>query len=108
MFGRIRVDLGTRPDSILVPQRSVLELQGKNFVWVITGENKAEQRPVTLGQQIGGNWLILDGLKAGERIVLEGMQKVREGSLVQPMTPAQMAALAAQQAAAAGQAHAKE
>jgi RND family efflux transporter MFP subunit len=84
MFGRIKVDLGARPDSILVPERAVAELQGKNFVWVIDSENKASQRPVQVGEVIGANILILEGLKPGERIVVEGLQKVREGAPVQP------------------------
>ena len=50
-----------RPDSILVPERAVTELQGKNFVWVIGADNKAAQRPVTVGQQIGESLLILEG-----------------------------------------------
>ena len=84
MFARIKVDLGARPDSILVPERAVAELQGKNFVWVIDSENKASQRPVLVGEVIGANVLILEGLKPGERIVVEGLQKVREGAPVQP------------------------
>jgi membrane fusion protein (multidrug efflux system) len=99
MFGRIRVDLGTRPDSILIPERAVSELQGKNFVWVIGSDNKATQRPVKVGETIGESVLITEGLKAGERIVIEGLQKVREGAPVQPMTAAQMAEAAAAQAA---------
>jgi len=95
LFGRIRVDLGVRPDSILVPERAVTELQGKNFVWVVDSENKASQRPVQVGEQVGGSLLILEGLKAGERIVVEGIQKVREGSPVQVMTGAQLAQTAA-------------
>src|SRR6185295_14886554 len=63
MFGRIKVDLGARPDSILVPERAVAELQGKNFVWVIGSDNKATQRPVKVGGQIGEKLLILEGLK---------------------------------------------
>ena len=94
MFARIKVDLGVRPDSILVPERAVSELQGKNFAWVISSDSKASQRPVSVGQQIGESLLIVDGLRAGERIVVEGLQKVREGSLVQPMTAAQAAELA--------------
>ena len=86
MFGRIRVDLGTRPDSILVPERAVTELQGKNFVWLITPDNKATQRSVQVGGQVGENLLILEGLKPGERVVTEGLQKVREGATVNPMT----------------------
>lgn len=100
MFARIKVDLGTRPESILVPERAVSELQGRNFVWVIGPENKAGQRPVKLGETMGGSVLILEGLEAGERIVLEGVQKVREGAPVKPMTAEEMklAAQAAKQA----------
>jgi membrane fusion protein (multidrug efflux system) len=91
MFGRIKVDLGARPDSILVPERAVSELQGKNFVWVVASDNKATQRPVTVGGQVGEYLLIQEGLKPGERIVVEGVQKVREGAPVQAMTAAQLA-----------------
>jgi membrane fusion protein, multidrug efflux system len=84
MFGRIQVDLGTRPNSILVPERAVVELQGKNFVWVVDSENKVAQRPVQVGEVIGSNILIVEGLKSGERIVVEGIQKIREGGTVQP------------------------
>jgi membrane fusion protein (multidrug efflux system) len=101
MFGRMRVDLGVRPNSILVPERAVTELQGKNFVWVIGSDNKASQRPVTVAQQMGENLLILEepansgkGLKPGERIVVEGIQKVREGLEVKPLTAAQAAEIA--------------
>src|SRR5262249_20226022 len=76
MFARIKVDLGTRPDSILVPERAVTELQGKNFVWAIGPDNKATQLPVKVGEQIDGNLMILEGLKAGDRVVVEGLQKV--------------------------------
>src|SRR5690606_1099916 len=62
MFGRLRIDLGTRDNSIVVPQRAVTELQGKNFVWVIGADNKASQRPISVGQPVGGNLLVLDGL----------------------------------------------
>ena len=85
MFGRIKVDLGVRPDSILVPERSVAELQGKTFVWVIGPDNKATQRSVKVGETLGENVLIVEGLKSGERIVTEGLQKVREGAPVQPV-----------------------
>lgn len=92
MFGRIKVDLGVRPDSILVPARAIAELQGKTFVWVIGSDNKATQRAVKVGEQVGENILISEGLKPGERLVIEGLQKVREGGEVQPMTAAQLLA----------------
>jgi len=93
MFARIKVDLGTRPDSILVPERGVAELQGKNFVWVVGEDNKTTQRPVKVGESVAGNVLILEGLKPGERIVVEGIQKVRQDAPVQPMTAEQVAAV---------------
>jgi membrane fusion protein (multidrug efflux system) len=91
MFGRIRVDLGTRPDTILVPERAVTELQGKNFVWVIGSDNKAKQRAVKVGGQLGDKLIILEGLKPAERIVVEGLQKLREDAPVVPMTAEQLA-----------------
>jgi membrane fusion protein (multidrug efflux system) len=99
MFGRIKVDLGARPDSILVPERALAELQGRSFVWVIGPDNKATQRAVKIGEAVGDYVLIVEGLKAGERIVTEGLQKVREGAPVQPKTAADMAQTAAAQAA---------
>jgi len=89
MFGRIRVDLGARPDSILVPERSVAELQGKTFVWVIGSDNKATQRAVKVGGSVGSEVLVQEGIKAGDRIVVEGLQKVREGATVKAMTAAE-------------------
>jgi membrane fusion protein (multidrug efflux system) len=91
MFGRINVDLGVRPDSILVPERSLVELQGKNFVWVVGADNKASQRSVKVGDQQGSNVQVLEGLKQGDRIVVEGLQKLREGAEVEPMTAMQLA-----------------
>jgi membrane fusion protein (multidrug efflux system) len=107
MFARIKVDLGIRPDSILMPEKAMTELQGKSFVWVVGPGNKVNQRAVKVGETIGENLLLLEGLKAGERIITEGLQKVREGADVQPMTAAQMAQTAAAPATAAPQ-HGKE
>jgi membrane fusion protein, multidrug efflux system len=99
MFARVRVSLPSEAGNILVPERAVTELQGKNFVWVVGADNKATQRPVRVAQnRIGTDAVILEGLKPGERIVVEGLQKVREGAAVQPKTAAQMAEAAAQAA----------
>jgi membrane fusion protein (multidrug efflux system) len=106
MFSRIKVDLGLRPDSILVPERAVAELQGKNFVWVIGPDNKATQRAVKVGETLGENVMITEGLKSGDRIVVEGLQKVREGAPVKAMTAQEMA-LAAQAAKQAEASHAE-
>lgn len=83
MFARLEVDLGARTNSIIVPEGAVGELQGKSFVWVIGPENKAAQRPVAVGESIGNGVLITEGLKAGDRVVVEGLQKLREGAPVQ-------------------------
>jgi membrane fusion protein (multidrug efflux system) len=107
MFGRIKVEAGVRPDSILVPERAVTELQGKNFAWVIGADNQASQRAVKVGETIGDSVLIVEGLKAGERIITEGLQKVREGTPVQPKTAAQMAEAAAETAKHAEASHPK-
>ncbi|MES2439345.1 MAG: efflux RND transporter periplasmic adaptor subunit [Verrucomicrobiota bacterium] len=92
MFARAKVDLGTTPDSIVVPERAMVELQGRNFVWVVGPDHTASQRPVRVGEQVGSGFTVLEGLKAGERIVVEGLQKVREGAPVTPLTAGQMAA----------------
>jgi RND family efflux transporter MFP subunit len=96
MFARMRLDFGTRPDSILVPERAVTELQGKSFVWVVGADNKASQREVAVGQQFGENLLITNKLNTGDRIVVEGIQKLRDGVEVKPLTAEQAAALVKQ------------
>ncbi len=101
MFARARIRLETGQESVLVPQRAVQELQGKNFVWVIGPDNRASQRPVTAGARIGGDQVIEAGLKSGERIVVEGVHKAREGEAVQPRTAEETAQGAAAKPAAA-------
>jgi membrane fusion protein (multidrug efflux system) len=73
----------------------VLELQGRNFVWVVDDANKVSQHKVTVGPRIGSDWIIEEGLKPGERIVVEGLQKVRDGATVQPAAAPPTAAVAA-------------
>ena len=73
-----------RQDALLVPQRAVSELQGGYQVAVVDGENKVNIRTVTVGDRVGTDWIISDGLKRGERVVAEGVQKVRPGMQVNP------------------------
>jgi membrane fusion protein (multidrug efflux system) len=89
MFARVRVDLGKRPNTVTVPERAIVELQGKTFVWLIGGEGKATQHAVQTGEQVGPRIIINEGLKAGDRIIIEGVHKVREGM---PVTIASAAA----------------
>ena len=101
MFARVRIDLGTRKDCLEVPERALVELQGKTFLWVVGEDGKAAQRMVETGERNGSNFLITAGLKPGEKIIVEGIQKARQGAPVNAMSAAQ---LAATNAAAADQA----
>jgi RND family efflux transporter MFP subunit len=83
---RIRLVYDEIPDALLVPQRAVTELLGKQFVTVIGADNKTQQRAVTLGDRVGELWIVKSGLKAGERIVVDGMQKAPPGTTVAPTT----------------------
>jgi RND family efflux transporter MFP subunit len=84
-YAKARFKVQDRTGALLIPQRAVQELQGRNFVWVVDDANKVSQRGVTVGQRIGSDWVIEEGLKPGERIVVEGLQKVREGAPIQPL-----------------------
>jgi membrane fusion protein (multidrug efflux system) len=82
MFGRVRAITGTNKSALLVPQRSVVETQGSYSVVVIDAENKASIRPVKTGERVGQMWVITEGVKAGEQVIAEGIQKAREGGTV--------------------------
>jgi membrane fusion protein, multidrug efflux system len=94
-YARVRLQTDQRAGALLIPQRAVLELQGRNFVWVVDDANKVSQHKVTVGPRIGSDWIIEEGLKPGERIVVEGLQKVRDGATVQPAPAPPTAAVAA-------------
>jgi membrane fusion protein (multidrug efflux system) len=83
-YGRVRAAVSVERGAILVPQRAVAELQATFNVAVVGADNKVTMRPVTPGQRIGSLWVIQNGLQAGERVVVEGLQKVREGTVVNP------------------------
>jgi len=95
MFARVRVELGTRENAILVPQRAVTQLQGRNFVWVVDEGNIASQRAVEVAEQTDADLIISSGLEAGERIIVEGTNKAREGAPVTALTAEEFAAMAA-------------
>ncbi len=83
-FARVRAITRTETAALLVPQRAVMELQGKRQVVVVGEDDKASIRDVTVGARSGTMWIIEKGLKPGERVVVEGLQKVREGVTVNP------------------------
>jgi len=84
MFGRVRAITGVDKGALLVPQRAVLETQGSYSVVVVNSNNQASIRPVKMGQRVGQMWVITDGVKPGEQVIAEGMQKAREGVTVHP------------------------
>jgi membrane fusion protein (multidrug efflux system) len=83
-FARIRVLSEIKPGALLVPQRAVTELQGTTQVAVVGPDNKVHIQSVKMGRRIDHDWIVEAGLKAGDHIVVEGVQKVREGGLVNP------------------------
>jgi membrane fusion protein (multidrug efflux system) len=85
-FGRVRAVVEERPDAILVPQAAVQEIQGAKSVLVVGAEDKVVLRTVTLGERIGDLIIATRGLEAGERVIVEGVQKVRPGMQVKPTT----------------------
>jgi membrane fusion protein, multidrug efflux system len=83
-FAKVRAVTQTREKAILVPQRAVTEMQGSYQVAVVSPENKVDIRAVKVGQRSGNLWIIDQGLKQGERVVVEGLQKVKAGMTVDP------------------------
>ncbi|PYL55117.1 MAG: efflux transporter periplasmic adaptor subunit [Verrucomicrobia bacterium] len=81
-FGKVRFVADTKKNALIVPQEAVSELQGNYQVVVVDQDNKAHIRPVKTGERIGAMWEVTDGLKSGERVVVQGLQKTREGAQV--------------------------
>jgi len=92
-YGRVRAVIDTRKDALLVPQRSVQELQNLYNVAVVGADNKVSFRTVKVGPREGSLWVIEEGLQPGDRVVVEGLQRLREGATVNPKpAPAERAA----------------
>ena len=83
-YGKIRATMSVNKDALLVPQRAVTEMQGKYLVAVVGADNKADVRPVTVGERIASEWIISKGLQPGDKVIAEGTQKVRPGMTVNP------------------------
>jgi RND family efflux transporter MFP subunit len=83
-YAKVRAVIRLQKDALLVPQRAVSELQGSYQVAVVGDDDKVNIRTVTVGDRVGNQWVIADGLKPGERVVAEGVQKVHQGAQVNP------------------------
>ena len=81
-FGRVRIKIGTEKGALLIPQQAVNEVQGEYQVVVLSAENKAEFRSVEVGERSGNDWIVTKGLEPNERIVVEGFQRLRNGTPV--------------------------
>jgi RND family efflux transporter MFP subunit len=81
-FGRLRAAAEVRQGNLLVPEKAVNELQGAYQLAVVGTDNKVSIRPVTVGERVGGSWIIESGVKAGEIVIVEGLQKVQGGGAV--------------------------
>jgi len=87
-FARVRVAAEERSDAILVPAVAVQELQSAKYVLVVDSDNKIAQRTIKVSERYEDSFIVAEGLKAGERVVTEGVQKVRPGMVVKPTTTA--------------------
>jgi RND family efflux transporter MFP subunit len=83
-YGKVRAAIRVQRDALLVPQRAVSELQGGYQVAAVDDKNKVSIRTVKVGDRVGSQWIIADGMKPGERVIAEGVQKVRPGMQVNP------------------------
>jgi membrane fusion protein, multidrug efflux system len=83
-FARIRAQMGLKKNALLIPQRAVTELQGRYLVASIGADNKVEIKQVKAAERYGQLWVIDEGLKSGDKVVAEGIQKVKEGMVVSP------------------------
>jgi len=83
-FGAVSAVVGIQKNALLVPQRAVSELQGGFLVAVVADDNKVSIRHVKMGAKTGDMWIVEEGVKAGDRVVTEGVQKVQDGTQVNP------------------------
>jgi membrane fusion protein (multidrug efflux system) len=83
-YGRVRTSIRTAHQALLVPQKAVADLQGNHQVAVVDSDGRVRIQPVELGETVGAEWIVRDGLKPGETLVVEGLQKVRQGMHVDP------------------------
>jgi membrane fusion protein (multidrug efflux system) len=84
-YGRVRAQTQIKTNALIVPQRAVVQLQGSYQVTIVGETNTAHLQPVTVGEQVGADWIIDGGLKPGDRVVVEGTQKAKEGAVVNPI-----------------------
>ena len=85
LYAKVRVQISVAQNAVVIPLRCLTELQGQYSAMVVSTENTVETRPVTIGQRMGDMVLIAEGLKAGEKVVIDALQKVQSGMPVNPV-----------------------
>ncbi len=86
MFARARVEQAVETNAITIPQRGVTYgANGQPSVMALTPDNKVEIRPITISSAEGNDWIVTSGLKAGDKVILEGLQKIQPGMVVKPV-----------------------
>jgi membrane fusion protein (multidrug efflux system) len=88
-FVRVILRGATRPNAVSVPQRAVLEGPQGKFVYVIDEKSTAQPRPVQLGEWVGNDWIVIDGLKPGDKVIADGLMKLGPGAPVRIADPNQ-------------------
>jgi membrane fusion protein (multidrug efflux system) len=83
-FGQVRIKTKSNPNALLVPQPAVIEVQTDYQVAVLNPEGRAVFRPVKVGDRVGTNWIITEGVKPGEKVIVEGFQKVQQAAAANP------------------------
>ncbi len=83
-YGRVRIQTSIEQNALLVPQSAVKEIQGGYQVALVGADNKAIIRPVKAGEKVGTMWVIEDGLKPSDQVVVEGVSKLKDGTPVVP------------------------
>jgi membrane fusion protein (multidrug efflux system) len=91
-FVRVHLVAGQRDNVFLVPQTAVMQAEAGYMLFVLDKADKAALKPVQLGDWIGADWMVLDGLEAGDRVVVDNLLKLRQGALVKPLAPGAAAA----------------
>jgi len=104
MYVQVELKVGERPNAVLIPQKAVVKVPNGHVAWVVGADNKVERRDLVVGEWHGEDWIIEKGLSAGERIIVDGVQRAQAGMVVAPVPAgaAQKPAAGAAPAAAPG------
>jgi membrane fusion protein (multidrug efflux system) len=82
LFTKVRIRIQVVKDAIMIPQRCVMEIQGLHSVFVVDSNNTIQSRDIQVGNKVGSSWMVTKGLKPGEKVVYEGLQRVKDGAIV--------------------------